>query len=326
VIFDTSKQPENEVGFGAYLRIRFDDDANLVSLHITGADEADATKGFISYFSPLACALKDHKAGDVLSVDLPSGRRTVNIESVSYCAPQKSDFQMRTPHLSLNTTQPVRDHSVSISSKRETLPADNTSISDNLSIPDENRNSEKFQTKQEYKDDANEIFPIVNERGNIVGRATRWQCHDGSKLLHPVVHLHLFNSKGELYLQKRPSWKDIQPDKWDTSVGGHIAFGETVDAALKREAKEELGIEYFTPILLKRYIFDSSREKELVNTFKTIYDGEIVPSEELDGGRFWSMDEIKANLDKKVFTPNFESEFKSCIESISKDKCGRSRI
>lgn len=39
-------------------------------------------------------------------------------------------------------------------------------------------------------------------------------------LLHPVVHLHLFNSRGELYLQKRPEWKDIQPGRWDTAVGG----------------------------------------------------------------------------------------------------------
>lgn len=40
-------------------------------------------------------------------------------------------------------------------------------------------------------------------------------------LLHPVVH-HLFNFRGELYLQKRPEWKDIQPGRWDTAVGGHV--------------------------------------------------------------------------------------------------------
>ena len=85
-------------------------------------------------------------------------------------------------------------------------------------------------------DNSEEMFPIVDEEGNITGAATRGECHSGSKLLHPVVHLHVFNSKGELYLQKRPEWKDIQPGKWDTSVGGHVDLGESVEMALKREA------------------------------------------------------------------------------------------
>ena len=51
-------------------------------------------------------------------------------------------------------------------------------------------------------DNNQEMFPLVNEQGNIIGAATRGECHNGSKLLHPVIHLHVFNSKGELYLQK----------------------------------------------------------------------------------------------------------------------------
>ena len=71
-------------------------------------------------------------------------------------------------------------------------------------------------------DNSEEMFPVVDEDGNILSAATRGECHGGSMMLHPVVHLHVFNSKGELYLQHRPSWKDIQPDKWDTATGGHI--------------------------------------------------------------------------------------------------------
>lgn len=155
-------------------------------------------------------------------------------------------------------------------------------------------------------DNDQEKFPIVDEQGNIIGAATRGECHNGSKLLHPVVHLHVFNSKGELFLQKRPAWKDIQPDKWDTSVGGHVDLGESVESALKREVQEELGFSEFVPETVTHYIFESTRERELVFVHKTVYDGEIHPSEELDGGRFWSKDEIKANLGKGVFTPNFE--------------------
>lgn len=127
-------------------------------------------------------------------------------------------------------------------------------------------------------DNNQEMFPLVDEQGNIIGAATRGECHNGSKLLHPVIHLHVFNSKGELYLQKRPEWKDIQPGKWDTSVGGHVDLGENVEMALKREVREELGITDFVPETIIRYVFESAREKELVFVYKTVYDGEIQPS------------------------------------------------
>lgn len=155
-----------------------------------------------------------------------------------------------------------------------------------------------------------EWFPLVNEAGETIGKATRKECHSGSKLLHPVVHLHIFNNAGDLYLQKRSMTKDIQPGKWDTAVGGHVDLGETVEEALRREVREELGITDFMPQLITRYIFESEIEKELVNSFRTIYNGTITPDpSELDGGRFWTATEIKDNLGKNIFTPNFEKEY-----------------
>ena len=72
------------------------------------------------------------------------------------------------------------------------------------------------------------------------------------------MHLHVFrsakgrlqgkNSKGEIYLQRRPEWKDIQPGKWDTAVGGHVDYGETPEDALRREVREDVrGKDVLTP-------------------------------------------------------------------------------
>lgn len=155
-----------------------------------------------------------------------------------------------------------------------------------------------------------EIFPLVSETGETIGKATRSFCHSGAKPLHPVVHLHILNSRGELYLQLRAHTKDIQPGKWDTAVGGHVGYGELITTALKREAREELGIEEFDAIPLITYIFESEIEKELVYSFMTRIDSDLHPDpEELAGGRFWNLREITARIGENIFTPNFKQEF-----------------
>ncbi len=157
-----------------------------------------------------------------------------------------------------------------------------------------------------------EQFPIVDDLGNVIGKATRKECHNGSRLLHPVVHLHVINDQGELYLQKRSLDKDIQPGKWDTAVGGHIDYGEAVIDALFREAREELGLVSFEPVRLPAYKYVSERECELINPFFVyVSDGCLIQPDpsEISEGRFWKISEIESNIGKGLFTPNFEQEF-----------------
>ena len=165
-----------------------------------------------------------------------------------------------------------------------------------------------------------EIFQLVDADGNVVGKATRRECHSGSMLLHPVVHIHIFNPAGDIYLQRRSMTKDIQPGKWDTAVGGHVDYGETIIEAMLREAREELGIEGFSYRKLFSYVFQSKVERELVNTFvvENFIGTPVVDPGEIDEGRFWSLDKVEANIGRGVFTPNFEQEFRRLVEALGK--------
>lgn len=162
-----------------------------------------------------------------------------------------------------------------------------------------------------------ELLPIVEPSGLVVGQSSRQYCHSGAKVLHPVVHLHIIDRYSRIYLQKRPLWKDIQPGKWDTAVGGHVDYGEEVMEALFREASEELSLVEFHPIHILTYEFESQVEKELVIVFAAVGSYELKPHPtEVEEGRWWPVEEIDSSLGKDIFTPNFESEYSSVRNSL----------
>lgn len=164
---------------------------------------------------------------------------------------------------------------------------------------------------------ASEMFPIVDEHGLVIGQAPRKWCHGGSKPLHPVVHLHILNRSCELYLQKRSMTKDLLPGYWDTAVGGHVSYGESIMEALYREAGEELGFFDFNPAHLTSYVFESETERELVNVFAAVGNFELHPdNDEVTEGHYWPFPDIEAHISHSVFTPNFELEFGKVKQSL----------
>ncbi len=167
--------------------------------------------------------------------------------------------------------------------------------------------SKIFYYKKESKHE--EWLPIVDESGGVKGKVARSCCHNGERILHPVVHLHILRGNS-IFLQKRPMNKTVQPGKWDTAVGGHLSFGENLDDGLRRETFEEIGITDFTPRFILKYVWETDVESELVYTFVANYEKDIkVNHNEVDDGKFWPVQQIKENIGKSVFTPNFEKEF-----------------
>jgi isopentenyldiphosphate isomerase len=156
-----------------------------------------------------------------------------------------------------------------------------------------------------------EYFEIVDAEGHAIGRATRRECHGNPALRHRVVHVIVLDPQGRWYLQKRSAAKDIQPGKWDTSVGGHLCPGETPDAAARREMAEELGLVGPAPEFLYRYTMSNTVETELVDTYLVTWSGALRPDpKEIEEGRWWTPDEIRADLGTGRFTDNFETEFR----------------
>ena len=160
-----------------------------------------------------------------------------------------------------------------------------------------------------------EWLPLVDENGRIIGQAPRSECHKGKSLLHPVVHLHVIDRQNRFFLQKRPMNKLIQPGKWDTAVGGHVSVGENLQESLEREAFEEIGLKNFNARLISTYPWKTDVEAELVYLFVTRdCQGIKIEGDEVEEGRFWAINEIESNLNKNVFTPNFEQEFRNLRE------------
>jgi len=156
-----------------------------------------------------------------------------------------------------------------------------------------------------------EIFDVVDQSDQVIGQATRTEVHGNPSLIHRTAHVLVFNSQNKLYLQKRSMNKDIQPGKWDTSVGGHLDAGETYLEAAFREMKEELGITPDKLEFLHKYIHGNDVETEFVSTYQCSWDGGIViEKSEIDEGRFWDLTEIDKRIPEGLFTPNFVDELK----------------
>ncbi|MBN2534979.1 MAG: NUDIX domain-containing protein [Spirochaetales bacterium] len=161
-----------------------------------------------------------------------------------------------------------------------------------------------------------EILPLVNNLGKQVGSASRKECHSNPALLHPVVHLHVMHPEGKLFLQQRAFTKDLYPGLWDTAVGGHISDGEEIQEALFREGKEELGIDATGARFIMNYIWKNVNESEYVHVYILCYPGTVTLNpEEIKDGRFFTPEEIREMILKKMTTHNFAHEFQLLEEN-----------
>src|SRR5690242_999159 len=118
-----------------------------------------------------------------------------------------------------------------------------------------------------------ELFDVVDERDQVIEQHPRRIVHQLG-LRHRAVHVLIYNSRGELFLQKRSMIKDCFPGTWDSSASGHLEPGETYDHCAIREVKEELGLA-LQQVPIRLFKVDACPEtgQEFVWVYRTVAEG-----------------------------------------------------
>jgi transcription elongation GreA/GreB family factor len=83
IAVDVSKEPKDEVHFGATVRTE-DEDGKVHTFTIVGEDEADVARGKVSWRSPLSKALIGAKVGDTVTWSRPAGATTLEVLEIHY--------------------------------------------------------------------------------------------------------------------------------------------------------------------------------------------------------------------------------------------------
>ena len=138
-----------------------------------------------------------------------------------------------------------------------------------------------------------EIFDVVNERDEVVGRRPRSEVHRLG-LMHRAAHVLVFNSAGQVFLQKRSLKKDRQPGVWDSSASGHVDAGEDYDACVVRELREEIGLEVPTvPQRLFKLAASAETDQEHVWVYRCEAEGPFrLDPEEIERGGWFAREEV----------------------------------
>ena len=247
---DLSKSNKETVSFGAWVRY------NGRVVRIVGVDEADVNKGLISFISPIAKMLIGKKAGDVIEL---KGSEKIKVEEVSF---EPMELTQIINDKAVKTSKTIERRPRRIIEEQPEPTTQAQLIEEHVAVasPSKAEGPRRFEPEV----NATEFLPIVNERGNIVGRAMYVELHKGNKMLHPVAHLHVINGKGET---TRRYW-------W------HVAFGDTPEKTLKRKMEETLGLSGVKPKLKRQYIRDAKTERELVYVFTVVSEEDLPLSPE----------------------------------------------
>ena len=152
------------------------------------------------------------------------------------------------------------------------------------------------------------MFDVVDEGDRVIGREARAEVHRRG-LRHRAVHVLVFNSRGEVFLQKRSMAKDTFPGAWDSSSSGHLCCGEEYDACALRELQEEIGlVPAQPPERLFKIQACADTGQEHVWVYRCLSDGPFTLNpEEVETGKWVKPEQVTRWINEK--SDDFASAF-----------------
>jgi isopentenyl-diphosphate delta-isomerase len=163
--------------------------------------------------------------------------------------------------------------------------------------------------------DPAEQLILVDSDDQEVGCLSKSDCHEGAGVLHRAFSIFLFNTYGEILMQRRSAEKPLWPLYWSNSCCSHPRAGETTAVALQRRLQEELGVQCPLTFLYKfEYqvpFGDLGAECEVCSVYRGTYDGELNINEtEIAEVRYLAPEALlrQVEQDPDSFTPWFKME------------------
>ncbi|WP_374365087.1 isopentenyl-diphosphate Delta-isomerase [Cloacibacterium sp.] len=157
---------------------------------------------------------------------------------------------------------------------------------------------------------------LVTEKDEVLGLMEKMQAHENG-ILHRAFSVFLYNSKGEMLLQKRAAEKYHSPNQWTNACCSHPRMEETYEQAAKRRIKEELGIDCELEekfwFIYKADVGQNLWEHELDHVFVGNYEGEFnLNKEEVSEVRYISLENLNIELENNP--EKFTEWFKIILE------------
>lgn len=159
-----------------------------------------------------------------------------------------------------------------------------------------------------------ELIDIVDDNDNVIRQATWEEMHEKG-LRHRTANVFVFNSKGEIFVHKRNAKLPLYPAMYDVKMGGIVKAGESYEDAAKRELEEEAGIGNAKLEYLFSTKFIGKQNTNNRKVFRCVYDGKMkLQPEEVESGKFMTLDEAKKMLAEGKLSPSAEFVFKEFLK------------
>lgn len=143
---------------------------------------------------------------------------------------------------------------------------------------------------------------LVDEHDNVTGSMDKLEAHQKG-VLHRAFSILIFNSKGELLLQKRSVKKYHSGGLWTNACCSHPSPDESMADATRKRLIHEMGID-IQPEFVYKFLYQTKLDKELIeheldHVFTGVFDGlPEINTDEVEDWKFVSLKALRNDMNK----------------------------